>query len=226
MVADVIVDTGCPPISAAESISDFELGKLTLNIAEGRHADWYAYNDGTGTQTPTANATVTPAAVSNGACGSGWALETTGTVFTKWGAGVGTGFVPTVAGKKVAYNAENYVGVSFQARAKSAMQVQFSIADVNTSPDGGKCTTCDDRHGRTINVGTAWQHYTIPFAALLQAGWGDPKLPFDKSKIYAIQFQVSPNAPAFDLWIDNVAFFSALPNLDASVPDVDASGGQ
>jgi hypothetical protein len=210
-------------------ISDFETGKVTLNVAGGRRGDWYAYNDGTGTQIPAANALVTPDAVKTGACGSTYALETTGTTFTNWGAGVGTGFVPTVGGKKVPYSAANYLGVTFQARASAAMRVHVGIADANTSPDAQKCKRCDDRHGRTISLGTTWQHYVVPFAALMQAGWGDPQAPFDKTQIYAIQFQVAPRSPAFDMWIDDVAFFSALPTPDAAVPpspDADAGSGQ
>ncbi len=206
-------------------ISDFEGGKISLNVVGSRGGAWYSYNDETGTQTPAPAATVTPDAAAGGACSTSYALRTTGTTFTSWGAGVGTGLVPSVAGKKVPYSAAAYMGISFQARASAKMSVRFSVADVNTSPDAAKCTKCDDRHGKTISLGTTWQRYTIPFTAMRQDGWGDPQAVFDRAQIYAIQFQISTNQPAFDMWIDEVAFYKTAPAQDAAVPADPADAG-
>jgi hypothetical protein len=197
---------GCKDVIAMDNlVSDFEDGTNGIAAVSGRGGGWYAYNDGTGTQTPDPKGSFLPE--KGGACASMYALKTAGSGSTKWGAGVGTDLAVSIAGKKVVYDASMYSAVRFMARAGSATTVRFKVQDKNTVPEGMICKVgmCDDNFGKELMVTTGWQVYTVKFTEMMQEGWGQKFPTLEKNNLYGIQFQFKMGA-SFELWVDNLAF--------------------
>jgi hypothetical protein len=185
----------------------------------GRGGGFYMFNDGTGTQKPAPGAL--PDATKMMRCDSTYALCMSGTGFKTWGAGMGTDLGPTAkagdggTGAKTAYDASQYKGVSFWAKANgsSNVPIRLSIKDKNTAPEGGVCdakvtsgaTACNDDWGKALSFTPDWKPYTLLFADMRQSGWGAAYPSFDVKNAYSIQLQVSQGID-FDLCIDDVAF--------------------
>jgi expansin (peptidoglycan-binding protein) len=206
--------TSAPPAVVDPAlIDDFEDGNATILSVAGRSGQWTAYNDATagGTQTPKGSAT--PAA--GGANSSGFALHTTGSGFTSWGAGVQLDFNNTGGGasSRMPFNASAYQGVSFYAKGSGAVRVELPTLATTDSAGGGTCTTdCLNSHGQSITLTADWTLITVPFAKVAQEDWGTPAA-FDASTLLGLAFKVpgSSDAPAtFDFWIDDLKFASTV----------------
>lgn len=184
----------------------------------GRGGGFYMFNDGTGMQKPPTGGL--PDATHVMRCESTFALCTSGSGFTTWGAGFGTdlGQVAKLAdggmGKKTAYDASAYKGVSFWAKSNSAsVSVRLSVKDKNTAPEGGVCDAmmtsgamaCNDDWGKSFTFTSDWKPYTLMFSEMRQSGWGAAYSAFDVKDAYSIQFQVNKGID-FDLCIDDLAF--------------------
>lgn len=121
-----------------------------------------------------------------------------------WGVQFGADFSSTPG-----YDASKYVGIRFMARVSSGSTrtVRFKVADVNTHPKMGVCTSCWNHFGRDINLSEEWQEFEFMFAALEQAPhWGDPRpASITPAALYGFDFQVGPGKK-FDIWIDDLAF--------------------
>jgi hypothetical protein len=188
----------------------------------GRTGAWYTYNDGTGTQTPVTSAmmpfvktmiTDAPAGLS-----STFAAETFGSGFGTWGAGMGFDF-NNMSGTKSAYDASKYTGITFWAKAgpkgdATGQSMRFSILDVNTAPEGGKCdpaatmgNQCNDAFGTGVTLTSAWQQFTFSWGQLAQEGWGkNPGVTaLAKNALYSVHFQLAKDAK-FDVWVSYIAF--------------------
>ena len=198
-------------------IDDLEDGDNAIEMIGQRIGYWYTYNDGTGTQTPAPDPSgVIPFKPTAGGHSPLFSAETNGTAFTTWGAGMGFDFNNT-AKKSCVYNASAYSGITFWAKGNVALKAMVKIpATTQSTSDSGTCTMigppnmCEDHYTLTPTpaLTTAWTQYTITFASaatFAQAGWG-VKVPFDKSNIIAMQFQINMGV-AFDFAIDDVAFF-------------------
>jgi hypothetical protein len=213
---------GCDAELAPDDlISDFESGSAEVFKAGGRSGSWFTFNDGSGMQTPVRTPSGPLSADMGGACNSQYAMHTTGTGFTVWGAGIGATLTPGAgdAGGKASYDASGYRGIAFWAKVASPTSVRVSVPDGNTAAEGGVCldTTdrtsarrCGDYFGADLQIGTTWQAYTFEFATAAQSTWG-LLVPtgLDKAHIFAFHAQVrgTPSAPAnFELWLDNVRF--------------------
>lgn len=202
-------------------IDDMEDMDGSILSAEGRQGAWYVYNDASpaGMQTPMVDPKgMTPfpmSATSRGA--SKFAANTHGMGFTVWGAGFGfdlnnSGGMNPV---KSPYDASAYKGIHFYAKIGSGAigAVRFNVGDVNTTPEGGKCTTggmmptCSDDFGQNLNLTTDWQDITIAFSDMKQVGWAMQKLPsIDTKSLYSVHFQAGTKT-SFDIWIDDIAFY-------------------
>ncbi|MBN1654838.1 MAG: hypothetical protein JXA30_13790 [Deltaproteobacteria bacterium] len=205
------------PADQNDVIATFEDGLGSVNQdAPGRGGGFYAFNDGTGTQTPPANSATAPTATSISHCESTYALCTNGSGFSTWGAGIGTdiGKIDAATGKKTPYDATQYKGVAFWAKSnagETAVKVKFP--DKNTAEEGGVCdssvpdgpTACYNDWSKTVNLTEEWQAVTITFSELQQETWGAIYDAFDITTLYALQFQVGPNI-AFDFCIDDLIF--------------------
>jgi len=101
------------------------------------------------------------------------------------------------------YDASDYIGISFWARAAGSLPVRFMVADGNTDADGGVCSNCFDHFGADITLGTDWRRYTFTWWQLAQQGWGDQFGVLDIQNLFAFHLQTPANQ-SFDLWVDDV----------------------
>lgn len=77
----------------------------------------------------------------------------------------------------------------------------FETTTVNAI--GGVCTMCGDVYAQRVQVDGRWRRFRIPFASLVQAGWGKPAgLPLALDQVVDLALRADG---AFDLWIDRVA---------------------
>lgn len=170
--ADCVMNQRDCPIPQ-DMISDFEEGPVdgvlpAVLAQNGWSGEWEDFNDGTGTQT------LTIESVGSEQCNQ-WALHTTGSNFSDWGAGVGfalagTGPMPVVV------DVGNWSGIRFRARSGSAQMtpVRFNISTPWTeqTDSGGDCVSsdvyeCYNHAGAFLyqenELTTDWKDYTFCF---------------------------------------------------------------
>lgn len=192
-------------------IDDLEDGNAVIAEHEERQGQWSAYNDATSgaTQTPAAGKAVTPEA--GGANGSQYALHTSGSGFSEWGAGIQLDFKNAGSGasSREPFDASRYQGLSFYAKGSGSPRVELATPATTDSAGGGSCAEgCFDTHGKVITLGADWALFTIPFGDLVQEGWGT-EAAFSPAELLGLAFKVSGNADApadFDFWVDDVRF--------------------
>ncbi len=221
-------DSSTPRDAAPDAAADAaEAGGDTYVLIDDMQSDnnkivlgtglWYAYDDGTTAGAETFHestigpARTVPAAFTSftGAT-STLAAELHGSGFASY-----AGMAFTFENPKAAFNASAYDGVVFWARVGSssdATTFAFLVPDVNTDPQGSVCTKCYDYLGKIVTVTTSWQEFKVPFTSLRQSGFGVPaESTLAKTAIYGLSFQVitsSPSGQAFDLWVDDIYFYS------------------
>jgi len=209
-----VQDTAAAAIQAIDVIDDFEAStNMILPTTGGRQGNWYGYDDMTmGGTHSTANELIP----GHRGINSTRALHTSGNGFTNWGAGIGAD-LNHGSGAKTSYNASfddggtptPYAGVTFWARSDTAPQsISVVFPDGDTDPSGGICVqpNCDHHYLTSVIVSSDWQRYTVLFADLmLESGTSPQPGPFDPTRLVSVQFRVNPG-PAFDYWIDDVAF--------------------
>lgn len=193
-VADIDVPTG-------DVIDSFEDGDFLLSSIGGRVGNWYAYGDGSGTDTEEV------VSIQRGP-DSKHGLHTTGKDFSSWGSGVGVDFNNAGSGQedKAPYDASAYTGVTFWARAETALMVSVVLPDGDTDAAGDVCTVCDHHWFKPIQVTTDWQRFTVDFSSLSLEPGGDPEpTSFDASRVVSLQFRLS-SGQSYEMWLDDVAF--------------------
>jgi endoglucanase len=103
------------------------------------------------------------------------------------------------------YDASKYKGISFWAKGPG--KVRFQVPDVDTSPEGDKCTDCYNHFGVDLFLTDQWTRYTIPFDRLaMQPGWGDPAPEVDTKALFGLQWQFNTAGADYDIWVDDVEF--------------------
>jgi hypothetical protein len=125
-----------------------------------------------------------------------------------WGAGLAFSFM----GDGTRYDAASreYTGVRFlwrQIGASGTLPVRLNVADVNTHPAGGVCSTCLDFFGADLTVGSTWTEVTLRWGDLAQLGWGDPRPEVAASAIQYVEWRFAPGLDV-NLYIDDFAFIS------------------
>lgn len=205
------------PLDSDALISTFEDGTGSVNPAAGRGTyGFYAYNDGTGTQEPPPSDTAAPAATAEAHCDSQYALCTSGSGFTEWGAGIGHNLGPEdETGTKTAIDLSAYKGISFWAKSRGGTPVvKFAFKDQNTDPAGGICdenepsgdTACHNDYKVMLTFTPEWAPYTVMFSELAQdSTWGLITDAFTVNAVYGLQFQVEQGLD-FDYCIDDIFF--------------------
>lgn len=197
-------DDGSEPVvveSGDLTIDDFEDGDVVISELDGLAGRWSTYNDETGTQVPAAGTSVTP--TEGGANGSAYAISTTGSGFTEWGAGLQVDL--NNAGGRNPYDATAFEGISFQAKGSGSVRVELVTMAITEPSGGGTCAeNCYDAHGFTIELSADWQEHVIAFGDLTQEGWGT-EAAFAPTELLGINFKVAP-AEQFELWLDDVQF--------------------
>jgi hypothetical protein len=199
-------------------VDDLEDGDALTEQVFGATGSWYVSNSGEGLQFPSASRANAVCGVSSPAQSllphaSAFAIHTYGSGFgsppasSSW-AQVGIGFrLGPECDQPL--DASGATGITFWVRGSSEQQnVRFSVATTATTgvADGGTCTTgCYDYHGLSLAVGSGWVQYFVPFSALEQEPWGFAPVAFDPATILNLIWD--PQAPCFDYWLDDVAFY-------------------
>ncbi|HEY3495386.1 MAG TPA: hypothetical protein VGK73_11895 [Polyangiaceae bacterium] len=187
-----------------DMIDDFEDRNLTIGTAGGRIGSWYPYGDGSGTISA-AEVTTIPGKRGTASLA---ALHTKGSGFLSWGSGMGTD-LSNAGGSQASkrpYDASAYTGVTFWARAEVSTLVTLVLPDKSTDPAGMICTTCDHHYLKDLQVGTAWQRYTVLFADLVLESGGEPiPTAFSADGVVSVQFRFRPGTD-YDVWVDDLAF--------------------
>ena len=136
-----------------------------------------------------------------------YAVHTSGTGFTTWGAGVA---LNTAAARKCLDFAK-FTGIKFRAKGPATLIVAAQVPGVVPTTSGGTCAdNCYDSHKTTINIGAEFADYTLYWSQFVQAGWGT-HVDFQGSAVTLLDFEVGPTSMPFDFWVDDVAFTDAPP---------------
>ena len=113
----------------------------------------------------------------------------------------GIGFALT--DPKLPYDVGSAKGIQFWAKGPG--RVRFKTPDINTVPEGDRCSDCYNDFGVDITLQDSWQRYTVPFEKMAQQpGWGDRSPAVDQHHLFAVQWQFSTKDAAFDLWFDDI----------------------
>ena len=187
-------------------IDNMEDDDDTICLDEGRIGQWYTFNDGTGAQMPPEAGKAAPARISGGRGASHFAMHTFGHGCTGWGDGLGLSLNTESDASVAPYDARGYSGIKFWTRGVGF--VHFVVPDVATAAakDGGTCTRgCSDSYGTFVDLHATWKQTTIAFSDLTQLGIG-AWAPFLPNALLSIQFLMPCNG-AFDLWVDDIAFY-------------------
>jgi endoglucanase len=191
------------------TIDDSEDANNQVKVQKGRNGYWYTFIDKVGsTISPPANHTFIMS--KGGANSSMYAARFLGKISSTGDplyAGMGFNFTDP----KGQFDASAFTGISFYAKAGSGSvkAVRLKVPDVNTDPDGKVCTECFNDFGADLTLTDQWKQYRIPFSDMTQMeGWGAPHPKgIDKSKLYAMQWQVNSAGADYDIWVDEVTFF-------------------
>lgn len=203
--AGPVAGKDCPPEYA---IDDCEDGTNQVKVQKGRNGYWYTFIDNAGsTISPPAKTTFKMS--KGGVNGSMYGAQFLGHI-SATGDPLYSGMGFNFTDPKGQFDASAYTGVSFYARAtsNSVKAVRLKVPDVNTDPDGKVCTECFNDFGADLTLNDQWKQFVIPFSDMAQMeGWGSPHPKgVDKTKIYAMQWQVNSPGADYDIWVDNIAF--------------------
>jgi len=209
------------------------------NIPMPRNGAWFQYYDTTGD-----GGVAMYSKAEMGGCG-GMSLcayhakgPTVGSGFLGYGAGVGFDLNDSAANVAMSYDAvaAGYTGIQFWAKGmiSGTRGMGFSLLPQTIHL---KLVTATNRGGDDYGFycpmtdPTIWKVCTADFDQLQRDGWNSAISTktdqFDGQNLLKVQFEFSryddtmteTNTVAFDVWIDEVSFYS-------TVPDADAPGGE
>jgi hypothetical protein len=199
----------CRPEVASSDVllvDDFEDADVLLASDANLHGIWYVHNDGTGTQSPTAD---DPGSAPDLIDGPGSersparALHTTGHGFIGWGAFVAAR-LNAAQSRVCIVDLSAYSVLTLSLRGSGS--VRLNLGTVATTPvaDAGACQqdACSD-WGTSLGLSEDWQDITVPLASLSQPDWATPT-PFEPGSSLRLSFWAE-NAN-FDFWIDDIRF--------------------
>jgi endoglucanase len=180
-------------------VDDLEDGDSQIAKKEGREGYWFAFVDTEGsTISPKDNFVPEP----RGANGSKLAARMRGKIAPS-GKSLYAGMGFAFRNPKGKYDASKYKGISFWAKGPG--KIRFKTPDVNTAPEGDKCSDCYNDFGVELMLSAEWTRYTIPFDRLAQqTGWGDQMPEVAKNALFAVQWQFSTPGAEYDISIDDI----------------------
>jgi endoglucanase len=190
-------------------IDDFEDANNQITVFDDRGGYWYTYADKEGsTITPEQGDNGGTFTVAEGGNGSKYAVNVKGKLAGKSivYAAMGLNF----RDPKEAFDASKYEGITFFARRGpgSTGKLVVKLPDGSTDPDGAVCSACFNDFAAELTIGDQWKRYVVPFRDLKQEPfWGAPRRPHvDRSKLYAIHWEVKASGADFDIWVDDIGF--------------------
>jgi endoglucanase len=197
--------TPCPRTYVVDDMED-DNNQVISQL--GRSGYWYTFADKGGTTIdPAPGGHFSPSA--GGANGSAYAARASGTIAPS-GAPLFGGLGFSITDPKGPYDASAYSGITFLARvgAGSATHVRLKVPDVQTDPEGHRCSECFNDFGADLVLSETWTRYTVAFDRMAQMeGWGAPRpSSIDKSKVFGVQWQVTQPGASYEVWVDDVAF--------------------
>jgi hypothetical protein len=200
-----------PHCADPKMIDDMEDDDAVICPSGGRSGHWYVVNDGTGTQVPPTPAAFTTAyAIPGGRQDSVYAMHSSGSHFSGWGALFGFSLNQPDGSRRATYNCNGFTGIHFWARQGTGAQRTFNvqlptILTSPTVPDGDCLADCNDHFQIKITPPTTWTEYSLRFSDFRQEGWGN-RVTFYLADIFAIEF-LAKAAPDFDLYVDDISFY-------------------
>lgn len=193
-------------------IDDLEDGDPALPMLGGREGGWYVSNDGTPTGMQMPATSMPPKPVSGGANGSRYAMHTSGSGFTLWGANMGLTLLHGPGRPPCPYDVTPHRGIRFYIMGtNSDGAVRFVVPTVQTHAvaQGGTCVgqgKCGDHFGYDIeSVPTSWKQLSVSFDQLTQVGFGAPVV-FDETQVLNVEFSLGRGA-TFDISVDQLEFY-------------------
>jgi hypothetical protein len=203
-------DVGVTPLGTM--INDMEMGTAIQTTSTPGY--WFTYNDATpgAMQTPSVGGSFNTTQLMPPRGSSNYAVHTSGSGFTGWGAGMGFNFIGP---KMSTVDASKYKGITFYGKGSGTIRV--NVLTKATAPEGCVCTTqpkgCYDHFAALKTLPADWSQLNVSFTELAQQGYGAPAT-FDPKTLLGVNFQAlnpsmtlpSPSPFSVDLWVDDVAF--------------------
>ena len=201
-------------VVAPELIDDAEDADNRIKVNQGRNGYWLTFDAAAGcTLSPESGASPFMAQAPSGTGTGDHALHFVSSGGATDGCGINLEF--TSLPVKL-YDASEYTGISFGARSESAAKtLLFKVVVAATDPRFEQCDPaaaadsmmqCYDHLQTTVQLTTAWREIVVPFADLVQEGWGYSAGDFDATTLVAIQWVAKPGTA--NVWIDDVKFVS------------------
>jgi len=118
-------------------------------------------------------------------------------------------------------DASAFTGIQFYGKITvAASGLRLTVADLYTDPSGGMCspsggkTGCFDAPGYQLAASADWKLYKVPFADLMQIGFGNPSPTgglFPKDKIINLKWDIGIPAQGatqpWEIWVDDLTFY-------------------
>lgn len=180
-------------------LDDLEDGDGQAAKINGRDGYWFTFADTEGsTIEPRGEYKPSP----GGANGSKFAGHASGKIAPK-GVSLYAGIGVNLTNPKTPYDLGSAKGIQFWAKGPG--RVRFTTMDINTSPEGDRCSDCYNHFGVDITLQDSWQRYTVPFEKMAQqSGWGDRSPAVDTHHVFGVQWQFSTANTAYDIWFDDI----------------------
>lgn len=207
----VAVPSSCsPPL-----IDDLEDGDARICATEGRQGHWYVVPDETSTDLEPAPEAWLPSSITGERGASNQAAHVKGSGFSGWGARMGLE-LDTQATGEFGYDASTADGVTFWMKSTRPVSVELQLLSTVGRLQGGNCDENDEsarcnEHFKFLIESPAndWAEYTVPFAQLSRSLTGDSSgaAGWDPTQLRRVTFHLP--APDFDIWVDDLSFYSA-----------------
>jgi hypothetical protein len=109
------------------------------------------------------------------------------------------------------YSLSAYQGIRFYGKANVALTIHVVFATATTTPtsEGGDCQDdCNDHYALGAAFTTSWKEFTIPFASLVQEGWGEKDKDLGHT-LFVYFGYVGPDggATSFDFLVDDILLY-------------------
>jgi hypothetical protein len=230
------------PCSDPLMIDDMEDGDEAICVRDGpngRHGPWVTVGDGSSMSTLVpAQGFLAPTPIEGGrGTSSHYAAHFAGSGFTDWGALMGFTLNNDQGLFSSTYKASAYGGITFWMKSNVAVSVGFRVPATSPVEKGGTCKdsasefNCNNNFQFRLSAPpdpNVWAEYHVPFAASVQGTRGHPRnqefgdATWNADLLVGVEFGVGPGK-AFDVWIDDVAFYhclvtDCLPTCPASAP--------